>query len=556
MLAHKNLKIQLGSFPAVKREKYLPYSSGVLESYIKKDPNFSHVHFETPLYDYGQDPTSNLDILGLTVYVWSQDYCDKLAQEYKEKNPNSFVIFGGPNVPVDSDQQTAYEKKRPFVDIFVAGAGEEIFKEILTNFPDCNKWYRLNKSNKYKFDTPTVYIDGTFDKFLHIDEKFSATIETTRGCPFKCSFCDWGDATGSAVTKYDNDINYKTIDKIFSADNISGIRIIDANWGMYERDLEMTKYMAARKKDDFYITFCGIAKNSIKYTREIAKIFYENKFLSDLNNAQPLKIGVQSWHPTTLKYTERDNIKEESFLKMLEYYKEHNIPYISELICGLPGETPKTWLYTLQKDFEYGVAFQNIYNLEIVANMPMLLKFRDEFEMEIKKVYFPKDLTEKCNPAFYHKNRKYVEKNSESLDYDKDFFTKELLVSCFSYSTEDLLQMYDYSWWMNTLYSTGIIGQIDSVEESILDFYENLDKKPFWKQLVTQHRSCWKEAFIDGVVTSAAGIRYWMHTLNRSDELIQIADNFEQAQDELGCKLNTFQRSLKLYNYGYTLKNI
>jgi radical SAM superfamily enzyme YgiQ (UPF0313 family) len=172
------IKIQLGSFPAIKREKYLPYSSGVLESYIKKDDRLSHVQFFTPLWDYQQNPEKDLTILGLTAYVWSQDYCDELLEKYKKENPNTIIILGGPNVPVDPTKWESYEKERPFVDIFVAGAGEEVFKEILLTFPNNKKWYRLDKDNKYRYETPTVYIDGTFDKFFNVEQKFAATIET------------------------------------------------------------------------------------------------------------------------------------------------------------------------------------------------------------------------------------------------------------------------------------------------------------------------------------------------------------------------------------------
>jgi len=550
----KTIKIQLGSFPAIEREKYLPYSSGVLESYTKKDNNLSHVDFCSPLWDYNQSPEKDLTILGLTTYVWSQDYCDELAAEYKEENPNTVIIFGGPNVPVDPKKWEAYEKERPFVDIFVAGAGEEVFKEILLNFPNYKKWYRLKKDNKYRYDTPTVYIDGTFDKFLNTDQKFSATIETTRGCPFKCNFCDWGDATGSVVSKYDSDSNYQTIDKILEASNITGMRIIDANWGMYERDLDMTKYIADKKREDFYVTFCGIAKNSIKYTPEIAKIFYEKNFLVNINKAQPLKIGVQTWHPTTLKYTKRDNIKESSFLYMLDFYKKNNIPYVSELIAGLPGETAESWLYTLQKDFEYGVNFQNIYNLEIVANMPMLLESEEEFQLNIKPVYFPKKLINISTIKNYHRNKQFAIDNYEITSQNKkDFIIRNLLVSCFSYNESELLKMYDYSWWMNTLYSTGVLKDIGSVENKILYFFDNLDQMPFWKTQVENHRSHWKEAMIDGKITTIGATRYWMKSLNRSDELMNIAENFEQAQDELGKKLSPLKRSLDLYNYGFKI---
>ena len=549
------MRIQLGSFPAPDREKYLPYASGVLESYVKKDILLSHVCFEPPLYDYGQEPEPDLEIFGLTNYIWSQDYCDQLAKSYKENNPNTTIIFGGPNVPVDPDKWDAYAAERPYVDVFVAGSGEEIFKQILKSYPDLDKWYRLEKDKKYKYETPTVYVDGTFDNLLNSGEKFTATIETTRGCPFRCSFCDWGDATGSVVSRYDNDINYQTIDKILDNPNLSGMRIIDANWGLYERDLEMTKYMADKKRDDFYITFCGIAKNSIKYVPEIAKIFYHEKFMGDISESQPLKIGVQTWHPTTLKYTERDNIKPESFKYLLDYYKEHKIPYNSELIVGLPGETPDSWLYTLQTDFEHGVDLQNIYNLEIVANMPMLLEHEKDYELKIKTVYIPKDLVERVSSKFYHRNKDYVADDYDpTTDDPHKYVRRNMLVSSFSFNEESLLKMYDYSWWMNTLYNTKLLRNVKNVQDEILEFYETLDSKPFWKAQVERHRACWREAMIDGKIRSAHAVRYWMKTLNRADELMNINLNFEQAQDELGKKLTPFKRSLELYNYGYQVR--
>lgn len=549
------MKIQLGTFPAPDREKYLPYSSGVLESYVKKDILLSHVKFESPLWDYGQEPEDDLAILGLTCYIWSQDYCDQLAKAYKEKYPNTIIIFGGPNVPVDPKKWKAYENERPFVDTFVAGAGEEVFKKILHTFPNLDKWYRLEKDKKYKYDTPTVYVDGTFDKLLESNAQFTATIETTRGCPFKCSFCDWGDATGSVVSRYDNDINYASINKVLNHPNVSGMRIIDANWGMYERDLDMTKHMAATKRNDFYITFCGIAKNSIKYVPEIAKIFYHENFMGDISVSQPLKIGVQTWHPTTLKYTERDNIKESSFKYLLDYYKENNIPYNSELIVGLPGETSETWLYTLQKDFEFGVDFQNIYNLEIVANMPMLLDHEEDYQLKIKTVYIPKMLIEKVSSKFYHKNKDFVIDDYDPTDDLQKYIRRDFLVSSFSFDEEELLKMYDYTWWMNTLYNTRLLDRtkIISVKDEIIEFFATLDSKPFWKEQVERHRACWREAMIDGKIRSAHATRYWTKTLNRADELMNINLNFEQAEAELGKKLTPFARSLELYNYGWKI---
>jgi len=239
---------------------------------------------------------------------------------------------------------------------------------------------------------------------------------------------------------------------------------------------------------------------------------------------------------------------------LLDYYKKHNIPYNSELIVGLPGETAESWLYTLQKDFEFGVDFQNIYNLEIVANMPMLLHHEEEYNLNIKTVYIPKNLVEKVSTKFYHRHPDYVfDDYFPETDDKTKYIRRNMLVSSFSFDEDELLKMYDYTWWMNTLYNTKLLQGLKNVEYEILDFFDNLDKRPFWKKQVEHHRQNWREAMIDGKIRSAHATRYWMKTLNRSNELMNIYNNFEQAQDELGMNLVKFDKSLELYNYGWSI---
>lgn len=543
----KSLRIQLGAFPIPTVEKYLPYQAGVLESSIKKEQDLQNIFFEIPLWDYDQKPAENLDILGLTQSHWSQDYCDKLSKEYKEKFPNCKIIYGGPNVPVNKNRWEEYANDRPWVDTFVAGAGEEIFKELLRCYPNWSRWY-YRPDKKRTHDTPTVYVDGTFDKLLELDQKFTAVLETTRGCPFKCSFCEWGDNTGAKVSRFDEDVIYDSIDRLTSSNNIKGIRIIDANFGMYERDLDITKYFAKKRPRGTYVTFSGVAKNTVKYVPEITKIFWEENFVESTSNRETLKLGVQTWTEKALKANDRGNIHPERLEYLLNYYKENNLPYCSELIVGLPGETPDSWLDTLHKDWSLGVSRQNIYKLEMVPNMPLLINHFDDYDLKIKRVYLPREFTNKTL-KFYHKNRQYKVSNFDPAEDEDYYFYDEMLVSCFSYTKSDLLKMYDYVWWMNNFFSTGLLHDILDPKQEIQEFFEKLDKMPFWKQLIDQHRSIWHEAFTDGKIRSMHGFQYWKRTLMRSDELMQIAENLEQAQDELGRKLHMLKKSSNLHLY-------
>ena len=75
----------------------------------------------------------------------------------------------------------------------------------------------------------------------------SATIETFRGCPYACTFCDWGSNIGSKVRMFDLD---RVVAEVEWAANrgIGTIWIADSNFGLLERDLEIARRVSEVKK--------------------------------------------------------------------------------------------------------------------------------------------------------------------------------------------------------------------------------------------------------------------------------------------------------------------
>ena len=132
-----------------------------------------------------------------------------LAKEIKSINPETLIVFGGPNFPLENKQREEWLRKRPFVDIYVVGDGEQSFTEIIDIWcqtHDINKVKENEISGCYSLvndklhrtgefspriedldKIPSPYLSGYLDEFLK-DSRLSPLLESNRGCPFTCTF--------------------------------------------------------------------------------------------------------------------------------------------------------------------------------------------------------------------------------------------------------------------------------------------------------------------------------------------------------------------------------
>ena len=96
---------------------------------------------------------------------------------------------------------------------------------------------------------PSPFLNGTFKEFL--SDKHTNKIglwETNRGCPYECSFCDWGVRSTNKIRRHDMEKIKNEIDYI-ARHKIEDLYITDCNFGILKRDLEITDLLVqARKK--------------------------------------------------------------------------------------------------------------------------------------------------------------------------------------------------------------------------------------------------------------------------------------------------------------------
>jgi radical SAM superfamily enzyme YgiQ (UPF0313 family) len=547
--------------------EWLPYPVGTLISHCLKDPSIrSRYQFLEPEYrsyslnlDSFHQKLKQADILGLTNWVWNQHYNDQIAQLYKSYRPNGTIIYGGTNVPENRGLAEAYRQKRPYVDLFFCGPAEENFRLFLDLWPQVaafhqpgtfsQKSFSLSKDDKsyHKLDISFPYLDGIFDDIIRkAKDPLSAIFETNRGCPYSCSFCDWGGMTRSRIVMADQNRVKETIQYIMGHENIERIEIADANYGMFARDLDYVNLMVdlqKRRKNPIHLSMGGFAKNGGKYVEPIMELLHQH--FDAHHGRKYIKFGFQSHSQEVLHIAQRDNIKNERLDPMIKRFQSKGISVDAEMIIGLPGETKESWIQSIQKNMDLRVNHQKSFNLYVVANTLLSdPEYRKEYKIKTKKLLIPHDLYHRRSME-YHLSRQQDPIFTEcDFSNPNDYQENEFIYQCFSYDSEELMAIYDVWFWFNTLYNAKVardamLRSSLSAKEQYESFISliNDDKMPLFKKLLTDFRyGVWNTIAKPEPVTQVRElflVNFAMKFAFRGNEVVDIFHNQKAALSEL-----------------------
>lgn len=384
---------------------YLPYAAGTLiASAMKNDELKQEYEFKEIIY-LRSDINSVLDdlknpyVMAFSNYIWNFEYNKALAKKVKEKFPSCCIVFGGHNVPCNGDLL----KELPYVDVLMFGEGETTFCNLLlclkngadfSSVPNiayrsCDGDAICTKREYYTdIDYPSPYEMGVFDSIVKNSAySFSAILETNRGCPYGCAFCDWG-FLHSKIRQFPMERVLGDI-KWMSDNKIEYCYCADSNFGIFERDREIIDNVIELYKTSGYPQKFRV--NYMKNSDE--KVFEINKSLYEAGMNKGVTLSFQSMCPETLEIIDRKNITISHFKKWLRAYKQLGISAYSELILGLPGETYdsfKTGIEQLLEAGQHSSIF--IYNCELLVNSKLGDKdFRKKYELETVRIPFNQD---------------------------------------------------------------------------------------------------------------------------------------------------------------------
>lgn len=349
----------------------LPLSIGMVGSYSMSIPEISEAYnfeFRFLRDDFKKivDGLESPAVVGFACYVWNVQASLALARAIKQSFPNALLVAGGYSVPKEPHRIAGYFAKNPWMDVLVHGEGELTFANLLCQLlldGDLSKVAGLTfrtddhaagflttarPARVEDLDTlPSPFLNGTFDKLMRqYGHAVTGTVwETNRGCPFSCTFCDWGNADVNKVKRF-------TLDRLreemrwISRNEISYIFCADANFGIfYERDLEIAGLISEISKSSGHPRHFTVnwTKNSHEYIGNIADVLAKGGVISDIT------VSVQSLNPSTLHAIKRRNLEESQIAQLKKKFHDLNLPTYTEFILGLPEETYESFVGGLEE---------------------------------------------------------------------------------------------------------------------------------------------------------------------------------------------------------------
>jgi anaerobic magnesium-protoporphyrin IX monomethyl ester cyclase len=296
------------------------------------------------------------DILGFSVLLSAAKEAPKIAERVKAENPNIKIVFGNYHATFNAERIL---KKYPFVDVVARGEGEYTSLELAK---------RLEKEGNLKevegitfrkggkvISTPDRQLIKKVDELpfpdrnltgvqytstifgVKVNTKKFTTLVSSRGCPFKCSFC--------GIRKFARGMwRPRSVENVMEelallqSEGYEQFLFADDNFTLNAK--RVSKFCRRMKKDQMDIEwFCDSRVDHVSYDmfREMAKA-----------GCKCLFFGIESGNQRILDYYKKGITPEQSEKAVRKARKAGIDIIVGSFIVGAPDETRREIVNTLQ----------------------------------------------------------------------------------------------------------------------------------------------------------------------------------------------------------------
>jgi radical SAM superfamily enzyme YgiQ (UPF0313 family) len=287
------------------------------------------------------------DVIGFSCYLWSLPEFADLARTLHRDDPRRLLVFGGPSARPSMLSLPPFRDLQGVVDVLVLNEGEHSMVEIVAlkertpqalaqiaglALPVAGGWKETMP--RELGDLNELASPYVMDLSPH---RGIGVLQTYRGCPLTCSFCEWG-TLGSPrrVREVDNltaELN------AMARHEVNGALLVDAALNLNNH--AFANLHEASKRSGFF--------NERHLICEVhpAKLRQEHLDFLSLVARPMVGIGLQSFDDHVLESVER-NHDQTRFDETL-----HQLIDVSsvalEIILGLPEDDPETFLRTFER---------------------------------------------------------------------------------------------------------------------------------------------------------------------------------------------------------------
>lgn len=455
----------------------------------------------------------NADLIAFSCYIWNIDYILEICSAIKKVKPETMIVLGGPEVSYHADQLLS---KNRYIDFIIQGEGEIVFPKLIQDVIQGTNSFESFESIAYRDEQGKVHIgdrNALVEDLSLVPSPFTVDLseydqkvvyyESSRGCPYNCSYCL--SSTTRGVRYFPLERVKADLKRLIDA-KVKQIKFVDRTFNCNRnRAMEIWRYLLENLEDTtFHFEISGhlMDDEMLELLQKVPGGYFD------------FEIGVQTTCEEALCAINRRT----DFIKLSEVVRrlrdKNNIHLHLDLIAGLPYETYSS----------FRQSFDDVYNLKPhLLQLGFLKLLRGSRIREEEDVHHYKFLD---RPPYEVLENRYISfellirlkrveeiieiyKNSGRFENCTEFVINNFYESPFKFF-EELA-----NYWEANLYFERKIGT-EETYDILADFYMNKT----WRKLDCFHEILKLDYILNNI---GAARRPWQKTLTveKRKEMIQ-----------------------------------
>jgi len=301
------------------------------------------------------------DVIGFSCYIWNWQMTKELMVEVKKLLPQTDIFLGGPEVSYEAEKimeqygrANAETGNGPVIRGIILGEGEKTFCELVEHYAQREDHNLLQDIKGLLLDTGYTGVREPLSfseiPFLYEEQRLSGKglqdfqnkiiyYESSRGCPFRCSYC---------LSSIDKTLRLRNVNRVlpelqfFLDCKVPQVKFIDRTFNC-NRAHAMAIWQYLTEHDNGVTNFhFEIAAELI--TEEELELFQKMR-----PGLIQLEIGVQTTNPKTLKAIHRSADMTHLSQIVERIRAGHNIHVHLDLIAGLPEEDYESFVHSFNE---------------------------------------------------------------------------------------------------------------------------------------------------------------------------------------------------------------